>query len=210
MTERVTRLIMVPDTSGWPDDDLRWAAGYHKGLRQDCPDAEAADISEWLTGQGWTVTTEPAKVDVQVKSTAWIVDIDGTLALRGERGPFDWARVGEDTPNAPVVAVVRALSHALIGAGGALIYVSGRMEQCREATDEWLRQHVIAQTHPHHELYLRADDDYRPDEIVKQEIYEKEIRDWYEIVGVLDDRAKVVRMWRSLGLTVLQCADGDF
>ena len=29
----------------------------------------------------------------------WIVDIDGTVAIMGDRSPFDWARVGEDLPN---------------------------------------------------------------------------------------------------------------
>ena len=30
------------------------------------------------------------------------------------------------------------------------------------------------------------------------------------MVGVFDDRMQVVRMWRALGLTVFQVADGDF
>ena len=43
---------------------------------------------------------------------AVIVDIDGTLALRtGDRSPFDWHRVGEDTPNPPVIELVQ-LIHA--------------------------------------------------------------------------------------------------
>ncbi|MFC7644091.1 hypothetical protein ACFQX6_27630 [Streptosporangium lutulentum] len=44
----------------------------------------------------------------------WIVDIDGTLALRGDRGPYDWDRVGEDLPNHPVVTIVKALILAAI------------------------------------------------------------------------------------------------
>lgn len=31
-----------------------------------------------------------------------------------------------------------------------------------------------------------------------------------EILCVLDDRNKVVKMWRELGLTCLQMAEGDF
>jgi len=30
------------------------------------------------------------------------------------------------------------------------------------------------------------------------------------VVGVFDDRAQVVRMWRALGLTVFHVAYGDF
>ena len=32
----------------------------------------------------------------------------------------------------------------------------------------------------------------------------------YNVKFVLDDRNRVVEMWRSLGLTCLQVADGDF
>ena len=31
-----------------------------------------------------------------------------------------------------------------------------------------------------------------------------------EILFVLDDRSQVVKMWRELGLTCLQVADGNF
>ena len=34
--------------------------------------------------------------------------------------------------------------------------------------------------------------------------------DRYRVVGVFDDRLQVVRMWRALGLTVFQVAEGDF
>ena len=36
------------------------------------------------------------------------------------------------------------------------------------------------------------------------------IRDRWRVVGVFDDRQQVVRMWRALGLTVFQVAEGDF
>jgi hypothetical protein len=141
------------------------------------------------------------------KPRAWIVDIDGTLAIKGDRGPFDWNRVGEDAPNTPVVAVVRAL----LNDGHRVLYVSGRMEQCREATIVWL-QHYVPRLHAglSRELHMRPDDDYRPDEIFKREVYEREIKPRYEIAAVVDDRRKVVAMWRSLGLTVLDVADGNF
>lgn len=138
----------------------------------------------------------------------WICDIDGTLALKGERGPFDWHRVGEDTPNEPVIRLVAALS----AAGEHIVYVSGRMEQCRQATEDWLHGHLCDPTFclckP---LFMRADGDYRPDTVVKREIYEKFIAGEHDVAGVVDDRASVVRMWRGeLGLTVLDVAGNDF
>jgi hypothetical protein len=84
--------------------------------------------------------------------------------------------------------------------------VSGRMEQCRQETVAWLNRHGLDAVH----LHMRPDGDYRPDDELKREIYEQEIRAGYLVTGVIDDRDKVVRMWRSLGLCVLQVAEGDF
>lgn len=46
---------------------------------------------------------------------------------------------------------------------------------------------------------------------VKRELFDKYVRDRYNIVGVFDDRDQVVHMWRKqLGLTVLQVDYGNF
>jgi hypothetical protein len=57
---------------------------------------------------------------------------------------------------------------------------------------------------------MRPAGDSRRDAIVKQEIFDTEVRDRWRVVGVFDDRRQVVRMWRALGLTVFQVAEGDF
>jgi predicted kinase len=134
---------------------------------------------------------------------AVLVDIDGTVALFNGRSPYDMTRVAEDMPNAPVIAAVRAM-HA---AGHEVVFCSGRSDDCRAATEAWLAEHVGV---PHRALFMRATGDQRRDSIVKAEIFEKEIRSRYHIVGVFDDRRQVVRMWRALGLTVFQVAEGDF
>jgi predicted kinase len=134
---------------------------------------------------------------------AFLVDIDGTVALMTDRSPYDESRVGEDRPNEPVIRVVRAL-HA---AGYRILFCSGRTDACREDTTAWLDAHVGV---PYEALHMRAAGDQRRDSIVKAELFEKYVRHAYRIVGVLDDRMQVVRMWRALGLTVLQVAEGDF
>ncbi|MDH2424781.1 hypothetical protein [Sphaerisporangium sp. TRM90804] len=137
-------------------------------------------------------------------SKLWLVDIDGTLALRGDRGPYDWDRVGEDLPNPPVVAVVQAL----LQAGHKVAYLSGRKEQCRYQTEVWLCANV-GYWDDCEGLWMRDDHDNRSDVQVKRGIYRKHFAH-LDVFGVLDDRAGVVAMWRSLGLTVLQVAEGDF
>lgn len=130
-----------------------------------------------------------------------ICDIDGTLALAATRGPFEWAKVGEDGPNLPVIALLKALTP-----GRGIILTSGRKEVCRQATHDWLVRHGIN----YGELLMRADDDDRKDSIVKREMFDRKIRGKNNVDFVIDDRNQVVEMWRSLGLTVLQVADGDF
>ncbi|MFC7527690.1 AAA family ATPase [Actinoplanes sp. GCM10030250] len=134
---------------------------------------------------------------------AVLVDIDGTVALMAGRSPYDWGRVGEDEPNPAVITAVRAM-HA---AGHAIVFCSGRDEVCRPETEAWLDLFVGV---PYEALFMRPAGDSRKDSIVKREIFDREVSDRWRIVGVFDDRQQVVRMWRALGLTVFQVAEGDF
>lgn len=135
---------------------------------------------------------------------AVIVDIDGTLALHNGRSPYDLDRVGDDLPNAPVIA---AVAHAR-AAGAHILYCSGREDTARDATRDWLTRHVAgSESDP---LFMRRADDKRRDSIVKRELFDEHIRHDYAVAYVLDDRKQVVDMWRSLGLTVMQVAEGDF
>jgi predicted kinase len=128
---------------------------------------------------------------------------DRTVARIGDRSPYDESLVHLDTPNPPVIAVVRAL-HA---AGHQIVYCSGRTERSRPATAAWLTRHVAV---PYADLLLRPAGDQRRDAIVKLELFDTHVRDNYAVLCVLDDRKQVVATWRSIGLTVLAVAEGDF
>lgn len=129
-----------------------------------------------------------------------IVDIDGTAALmNGKRGPYDFDKVDLDDVNEVCLALVSGM-HAR---GHKIIFLSGREGNsvCEELTKKWLMQHYA----PYYEvLYMRADKDTRPDSIIKRELFDTHIRDKYHVVAVLDDRPRVARMWRDLGLNVVQ------
>ena len=45
---------------------------------------------------------------------------------------------------------------------------------------------------------------------VKHELFNKHVRHDYNVRGAFDDRNQVVEMWRAIGLTVFQVADGNF
>lgn len=134
---------------------------------------------------------------------AVLVDIDGTLALLGTRSPYEESSVAQDAPNPPVISTVRALA----AGGNRIVYCSGRSEDSRADTTAWLDRHVGL---PYDALLLRPSGDRRRDAVVKLELFDRSVRDAYDVLCVLEDRASVVQAWRSIGLTVLQVAEGDF
>lgn len=134
---------------------------------------------------------------------AIIVDIDGTLALRGDRDIYDFDKVNRDKPNMPVVTVVQALMNA----GYTMIAVSGRQGRCYGKTQDWLNSWVGYNI----KLFMREDGDMRPDYIVKNELYEKHIMNQYNVILSIDDRNSVVDLWRNkLQIPTFQVAEGDF
>jgi hypothetical protein len=136
-------------------------------------------------------------------STAVIFDIDGTLAhMNGKRGPFDWKKVGLDDVDVPMHHVNRVMARD----GYEIILVSGRDASCRDETIWWLDDHGI-----HFDrLFMRPENDFRKDSIIKQEIYETQIKDKYNVLIVFDDRDQVVETWRELGLKCAQVEPGKF
>lgn len=136
---------------------------------------------------------------------AVVCDIDGTLALFGDANPYERDFLA-DQLNEPVAKILNDYSYKAMRIKDEVILVSGRKDTFRAQTEQWLKDHHIWYT----KLFMRAGDDSRKDVIVKGEIYEKYIKDQYNVLFVLDDRDQVVEFWRSQGLTCLQVAEGDF
>jgi|LauGreDrversion4_2_1035121.scaffolds.fasta_scaffold334050_1 phosphoglycolate phosphatase-like HAD superfamily hydrolase len=135
---------------------------------------------------------------------AWLFDLDGTLAdVRHRRHfvttkPKNWAAWNAAQPRDPVNEPVADLARALKASGMAVVLVSGRGNDFREPTVEWLNRHNV----PFDALFMRASKDHRADDIIKLELLaEVEAAGW-EPVAVVDDRPRVVRMWREHGLFV--------
>lgn len=137
-----------------------------------------------------------------------IVDIDGTVALNtGGRGWFDWARVGEDTKNEAVCKIVESL---ISDNEMEIIFVSGRSEECRDETMLWIERELGIEA-GEIVLFMRpVERMYEKDSIMKRDLFWDEIAPHWNVVAVFDDRNQVVDMWRGLGLTCLQVAEGDF
>ena len=142
------------------------------------------------------------------KPKAFLVDVDGTLAHMSGRSPFEWKRVGEDAVDEIIADIVLDLAtgHQSMGERWNVIVMSGRDAACKYETMDWLDKHSI----PWDRLFMRGENDMRPDNIVKAELFDRYVRDNFDVKFVLDDRDQVVRMWRKMGLTCLQVAEGNF
>lgn len=151
----------------------------------------------------------------------YIFDLDGTLALLEHRlhfitrQPKDWLAFYEacdkDKPNMPVIKVM----DALIDVDAEIWIVSGRQERVREKTIAWLGANTRFMWQvPADEtgmLMMRPDDDFRPDDELKQEFLDRMLDvDRRRLVAVFEDRDKVVAMWRRNGITCFQVAPGAF
>ena len=132
---------------------------------------------------------------------AYIFDIDGTLALMGNRSPYEWDRVDEDTVNEPVARVLRGMNCNNM----SVIICTGRDGVCEPKTRGWLCDNNM----DFQDLYMRKTGDNRKDSIVKKEMF-NEIKKKYHVLGVFDDRNQTVKMWRDMGLTCFQVAEGNF
>ena len=150
------------------------------------------------------------------KRKAIIVDIDGTIALRDGRSPFDYEKVYEDRVDHRMAHLLKNLINET---EYEVFFVTGREDigDCRKITTAWINDNIYPkQGHDgflpvdNWKLFMRAEGDHRSDEITKKEIYENHIAPWYDVVCVFEDRNRVVKMWRDLGLLVAQVYDGDF
>ena len=146
-----------------------------------------------------------------------IFDLDGTLALIDKRrevstkpnGKLDWdkffdpANIELDVPNPPVVKMAQMFHND----GFNIVIFSGRSNKTERATRSWLFTNRI----PFQKLVMRDSETnhFTPDWVLKKDMLDEHV-DINDVFLVVDDRDRVVKLWRSLGLTTFQVADGDF
>lgn len=167
--------------------------------------------------KGARYTSTPPE-HVEDAPPAIIVDLDGTLAVIGDRSPYDGVNCRVDTVNESVAQVLTDWLHSYCTndnrplPSGHVFFCSGRNEIARAATEAWITEHVVDLDWFGEDitLLMRTDGDSRKDAIVKQELYEQHIKGKFNVQFVLDDRDQVVRMWREQGLPCWQVNYGNF
>lgn len=149
-----------------------------------------------------------------------VCDLDGTLAdcrhrqhLAGQWDEFH-KTMNEDKLFVHVDMVLRnLLEHEH---DSKLIFLTGRPEEHRQVTHDWLLEVAgYVQDDDYEELLMRPKDDYRSDVELKPQLFNQWLMsNGYNLsVGeilMFDDRDRVVTMWRDLGYTCFQTAEGAF
>ena len=149
------------------------------------------------------------------KKTTVIFDLDGTLALVDKRREiakkpngkinfdifYDPQYIELDEPNSFVIELAKMYKRD----GYGIVIVSGRSDRTKEATERWLEKYGIL----YDRMIMRKRKNFTPDNELKERWLEKYL-DRDDIRVVIDDRQRVVDMWRRNGLNVFQVANGNF
>lgn len=141
-----------------------------------------------------------------------IIDLDGTLSDSNHRQHFmtgkkkNWKAFYEGLSEDPVNYWCDQLLWAFYETKHKIILVTGRPAEHKQRSIDWLNKKDLIWD----EFFTRASGDFRPDYVVKEEIYRNHIEPIYDVLFAIDDRKQVVDMWRRIGVTCLQCAEGNF
>jgi hypothetical protein len=181
---------------------------------------EALDNLSEIEGDEWIFLTNKIK-ELSVKKD-WKSFVDN---------------IKHDVPNKLVASVMCELNNHdnsmffLTGRNEASRYITiKQLEECgynnqKQAIEVRPKDDIECIYYPdgHYDniLFMRPDDDYRPDAEVKSELFDKIVNTWTFLFNgergtsfsdtiIFDDRQSVVDMWRSRGLTCFQVAKGDF
>lgn len=142
-----------------------------------------------------------------LKPKAIVLDMDATLCLNTTGRPFYGKGAAEGMLNDEPISEICELVWNLQRVGDcAIIIVSGREDtpEIREATETWLHNQDIWPT----EVLLRSIGDYSKGEVVKRNLIDY-VLSRYNVQFIIDDNNRCVKMYRDMGLTVLQPNEGS-
>lgn len=151
---------------------------------------------------------------------AIICDLDGTLANGDHRNPYDTSKCEDDSVFLPVLELITGMNSSYYGSI-RIIFITGREEIYKQQTLNFLankcgftyeeKMNGIIDYRSSFLLYMRKEGDRRKDTEVKKEIFFSEIENKYNVLFVLEDRTRVVDMWRKeIGLPCFQVNEGNF
>ena len=144
------------------------------------------------------------------KPKAHIYDVDGTLAnvdpylhyVRGSNKDYD-AFHEASIDALPNIEVLEMLNNSVADRYSVII-VTSRKEKYRGLTSMWLAKNNITS----HALFMRADNDNRPDYEAKKDMLDKITQLW-DVTHAVDDNPNVIRLWEDNGITTTKIGNWD-
>jgi hypothetical protein len=144
-----------------------------------------------------------------------VFDVDGTVAEMGKRKelllqkPIDWEKFYNDSfqDDKPIENIINLVKDMRL-CGREVVFCTARKEKSRLRTGQWILKNIGL--FEKEVLLMRDNDDNRTDDIVKPEMLSKAGYTTDNVLFIVEDRARIVKKWRELGFTCLQCAEGDF
>lgn len=134
--------------------------------------------------------------------TAVVVDIDGTLAATNPQGPCGTTRCVTDDLQQRLANMLQQFTR---DHGSHVVILTGRDEEHGDSLYEWLTVKSVR----YDEAHMRPRGDTRRDNVVKLELFNRHVRNRFNVIAAFDDRDRVVRLWRRLGLLTCAVTFGD-
>lgn len=167
-------------------------------------------------GEADKITRIWLKDHFHIKPPAIWIDMDNTLSsadhrehhLQGEKK--NWKAFFDEMDKDPINEwcgeIIRRFSSGFDGdpfiTRTMVLICSARPDDYRKKTIDWLNKNNVI----YDDLLMRRKGDYRKDSLVKEIMYEFEVKTKYDLLFCIDDRKDVIDKIRSHGVIVLDCA----
>lgn len=148
-----------------------------------------------------------------MKQGAIVFDIDGTIADTSPRMHLikppagekkNWGKFFRESAKDKPFQHAQLMYEAMLAVNVPVFFVTARPESNRKITEEWLGDNSFD---TYEALYMRPDNERKPDFEVKRDIYLEKLQPKYEIIAAFEDRLHVAKMWREQGIPVFLCGD---
>lgn len=131
-----------------------------------------------------------------------ICDLDVTLAMHMGRGPLDYDELMTDKVDPRLRDILKTY---MCNFDTQVIFITGRTDSARDLTIQWLKSKEV-NLGSNWRLFTRPNHCFVPGEEFKLDIYNKHIKNKYNVICVFEDSNKCVNMFREQGLLVCQTA----
>ncbi len=138
----------------------------------------------------------------KTKDKCIVVDNDGTICLLNGRDPYNASTCQDDLPHEHVIECV----DLYFKAGYKILFVSGREEKYRSQTEMFYQLHF---PHIKYELFMRPTGNFEKDVIIKERLFNEQIKNKYYVSAWFDDRLQVSRWIYKQGLPLFRVNDPD-